>query len=1082
MSNVNKLGCEFISLIEEVAIETLPNKWFKSNTKRRKKLPKLRPDLIAKIGSSKGAAWAFDKLRELRGGRSNSKEVPVAADDLLDHFFGDSKSSPLLVPDSKPADYDDSSCGSFSIHELYTVLKSLTPSHGSGLDSVSNNMLLNLGPRMLLLLLRLASLSFRRGIFPSCMKKAKVIIIPKGGDRDPLLPSSYRPISLTSIVSKCLESLVGNRCEHLLEGKLDPRQSGFTPGRNVEENISLLVDAASGVQKLYDGYGAIILFDISGAFDNVDHQILVDRLVAVLPVPYVKWLANYLSDRNVSLSLGLDNGSRSCTKGVPQGSVLGPLLFRIFVDSLPGLISDADLSVLFADDLAVFLQHEKIDGIEAKGLSVISQIEGWMVSSKMEVNMKKTEYVAFGKRISGSDVEWSRAPRFYFPSSVEELHMPTGSAGALTEKLSPSIGAVLDLADALLPLEIDGYPVTRRSDFVRLACARKSKEFRLKAAIPLKRVRSAKYLGVIIDDSLCFDEQVDKIVKTIRAGCGLLKMFSAYEVKTDTLRQLVDGAVLSRAFFGLKAFSPFLSDAQIKRIEACLRHLRIRLTGCSFSTKDVVLTVESRIPPLQQTISRLLALVHEDLLRRQPECPSWRLFNGGEKKRPWQTRVEACSSEFSLSELRSQKVLPHQYPPWSKHPPLVVNTSCGYDKTDTPEEKYTVAMTTLNELPPCVAEVYTDASVFHDEERGLLCGGAAVLLVAGKVIEKLSKFQPSLTIYNAEQLALLSALELLEENLHVVSHGVIHIFSDCQSALASLHRGPSRQSSSTNREIFERSVLLDRPLIFQHVPSHCGIAGNELADTLAKKAALQSVDPELTPYDFRMAQCCIKKQANWKAMGTVDSSHSYSKATLGSGPQRFLPCLTRGQEVELSRLRTSHHRLVKLPRVTAGFKCCLFCGFQDTSTEHLLLECVETRELVKQTMRFLTPDDELSLDMFFRTEWQPFTLLLISKLDNHLKELSDNPLLLKFPLQGIFVRKKLITHIERKTSFSLLGSDVKKYVMELIDNAYKATDLNVVIDDLFMVNVLVNPSWSESKLSKFHSRLSRLLRSNPRGR
>ena len=105
---------------------------------------------------------------------------------------------------------------------------------------------------------------------------------------------------------------------------MDPRQSGFTPGRNVEE--------ASGAQKLYDGYGAIILFDISGAFDNVDHQILVDRLVAVLPVPYVKWLANYLSDRNVSLSLGLDNGSRSCTRGVPQGSVLGPLLFRIFKD------------------------------------------------------------------------------------------------------------------------------------------------------------------------------------------------------------------------------------------------------------------------------------------------------------------------------------------------------------------------------------------------------------------------------------------------------------------------------------------------------------------------------------------------------------------------------------------------------------------------------------------------------------------------------------------------------------------------------------------------------------------------------
>ena len=82
-------------------------------------------------------------------------------------------------------------------------------------------------------------------------------------------------------------------------------------------------------------------------------------------------------------------------------------------------------------------------------------------------------------------------------------------------------------------------------------------------------------------------------------------------------------------------------------------------------------------------------------------------------------------------------------------------------------------------------------------------------------------------------------------------------------------------------------------------------------------------------------------------------------------------------------------------------------------------------------------------------------------------------------VSGYFCEEELITHIERKTSFSLLGSDVKEYVMELIDNAYKVTDLNVVIDDLSMVNVLVNPSWSESKLSKFLSRLSRLLRSNP---
>ena len=245
---------------------------------------------------------------------------------LISRFFpsGSDNTRPE-APMVKPGDYETPEYSPFSQEEARAVFSSLKRTNSAGPDSISNNMLLHLGPQMILVLLRIASWSLRRGILTECFKKAKVIPFLKGNGKDPSEPSSYRPISMTSIVAKFIEALILRRLEHLLEGSLDPNQSGFVPGRTTDENIAILANAASETRQDFEKCGVLLFFDISGAFDNVSHRILVERLIPLLPKPYVRWLVDFLSNRSARLLYGKTYSKNiDCNKGVLQGSILGP--------------------------------------------------------------------------------------------------------------------------------------------------------------------------------------------------------------------------------------------------------------------------------------------------------------------------------------------------------------------------------------------------------------------------------------------------------------------------------------------------------------------------------------------------------------------------------------------------------------------------------------------------------------------------------------------------------------------------------------------------------------------------------------
>ena len=239
------------------------------------------------------------------------------------------------------------------------------------------------------------NVSFSTGIVPDSIKIARVIPVFKKGNHSSL--SNYRPISLLSIFNKLLEKLMYNRLINYLEKNniLFEKQFGFRAHHSTEHSILSIVNKIH--QAIEEkSYSCGIFLDFSKAFDTVDHNILIRKLerYGIRGVAN-DWFISYLTNRKHYVSLNNTcSNLHNVTCGIPQGSVLGPLLFLIYINDFHNS-SDLFDFYHFADDSNLFYRHKNIIDLQANVNDELNHINTWLCANKLSLNIEKSNFVIF---------------------------------------------------------------------------------------------------------------------------------------------------------------------------------------------------------------------------------------------------------------------------------------------------------------------------------------------------------------------------------------------------------------------------------------------------------------------------------------------------------------------------------------------------------------------------------------------------------------------------------------------------------------------------------------------------------------
>ena len=278
--------------------------------------------------------------------------------------------------------------------EVEKLLKALNPKKAPGLDNFHPTILKNTAQAISHPITKIFQISFESSELPTKWLQALVVPLFKKGSRS--VASNYRPVSLTSILCKTLEKIVVRHIiQHLKSNNLQAKQQhGFTPKKSITTNLLEALNVWT--EALMHNIPVDVLYlDYAKAFDTVPHQRLIDQVASFgIGGKVLSWIKAFLSNRQQKVKAnGKESSWSPVISGIPQGSIMGPILFTIFVNDIPQKVSS--IISMYADDTKLYLPlvHEDATDIIADDLESLQE---WASKMQMQFHPSKCKVIHFG--------------------------------------------------------------------------------------------------------------------------------------------------------------------------------------------------------------------------------------------------------------------------------------------------------------------------------------------------------------------------------------------------------------------------------------------------------------------------------------------------------------------------------------------------------------------------------------------------------------------------------------------------------------------------------------------------------------
>ena len=307
---------------------------------------------------------------------------------------------------------------SFSVSDVFNIMSTLNTTKATGIDGISPVLLKSCASSLSTPVHTLFLLSITRGTLPKEWKTHLITPIFKSGDKADI--RNYRPVSLLCILSKVLEKLIYNSLSEFVSNRISTQQFGFTKGRSSLQQLlvyfSNVVDATDGSASV-----DVMYLDLCKAFDSVTHTKLLHKLHTYgISGKLWNWFKSYLHDRQQCVRVGnAISGFLPVLSGVPQGSILGPLLFLLYINDLPDCL-ETSIMYMFADDSkCMHIIWDFNDTIAFQ--DDLNSVYHWSQTWKLKFNLSKTAFIQFGNNSASSSNYLLNGTTVYKQTSTKDL-------------------------------------------------------------------------------------------------------------------------------------------------------------------------------------------------------------------------------------------------------------------------------------------------------------------------------------------------------------------------------------------------------------------------------------------------------------------------------------------------------------------------------------------------------------------------------------------------------------------------------------------------------------------------------------